>query len=278
MNLLKTEPKSFGTYLGVKPITHFIYIPFTGLGSPDYRGDDWFANRARVFRDYTLVSLANQTCKDFIIWISFRPEDKGSKTVEFIENCIKKTGLNYIFTFDGIAMYDDRGTFHNKDFKSRLERTVEALKPYVESNWVFRTDCGSDDMLVSNAIEEIQREEPRINGATYYLNGYIVNAQTGQVADWLRDSSCSKFTLMFSRDQFLNIDEHYKHIVDLESHEFVPLKYDASRLPDGRYACTVHGYNISTTWNNSYRGDEYFGEDKNNILKLFGLSPEKYEV
>jgi hypothetical protein len=252
-------------------ITHFIYIPFTGLGDPDYRGNDWFSNRARVFKDYTLKSLSNQTNKNFIIWISFRPEDKGSETVKEIQEAIDFTGLKRIFTFDGIAMYDDRGIHHNKDLKSRLERIIETLRPHIKGDWVFRTDCGSDDMLSKEAIAEIQEQEPRENGATYYLNGYIFNAQTGQVADWLRDSSCSKYTLMFAKDEFLDVDKHYDKLMKLESHEFTPIVFDADRLPDGRYACTVHGYNISTGWVNSFRGEEYFGAEKDEIRKRFGL-------
>ena len=256
-------------------LVHFVYIPFTGLGmiNNGFMGQDWFENRARIFKKYTLASLANQTTKNFIIWISFRPEEKDNPVTEQIRQDIEEAGLKYVFTFNGIAMYDDRGTQHNKDLKERLGKMIETLKPLIgDAEWVFKTDCGSDDMLSSVSIEEIQEEEPRISGATYYLNGFIFNDQTGQVAEWKRNTSCSKYTLMFPVDIFLNPIRHYSYIGKLESHEFLPLVFDATRLPDGRYACAVHGYNISTAWSNPFRGEEYFGKEKQLIIKKFGLN------
>lgn len=253
-------------------IVHFIYIPFTGLGAPDFRGQEWFEERQKIFRDFTLKSFANQTCKNFIIWISFRPEERDNLVVKQIAEDIKKTGLRYIFTFDGVAMYDDRGTNHNIDLMERLGKMLKVLEPEIkDAEWIFKTDCGSDDMLAKEAIEEIQREEPRDRGATYYLNGYIFNAQTGQVAEWLRNTSCSKYTVMFPRDTFLDAQKHWHYIRDLESHEFLPLRYDATRLPDNRYACVVHGHNISTNWENNFKGEEFLGKERDNIKILFGL-------
>lgn len=54
-------------------IIHLVYIPFTGVGIfGGFRGQEWFAKRIEIFKQYTLKSLLNQTNKNFDCWISFR--------------------------------------------------------------------------------------------------------------------------------------------------------------------------------------------------------------
>ena len=254
-------------------IKHLVYIPFTGLGLYDgFRGQEWFDSRAKIFEQTALKSLSNQTTKDFTLWVSFRKEEETNPTTKKIEEAIKKSGLKYIFTFDGIMMHDDRGVDHNKDLKERMARSMKTLSSIVDdTDWVYKTEYSSDDMLSEEALEEIRKEKTREKGATYYLNGYIHELETGRLAYWNRDSSCSKYTVMYPPGKFLDADKHLEYVDGLQSHEFLPIIMDATKLPDGRYCCTVHGWNISTGWNNSFRGDEIYGEKKLKILKKFGL-------
>lgn len=257
-------------------INHLVYIPFTGLGryNDGFIGQKWYEYREKIFKKYTLQSLSNQTNRNFTLWISFRPEEKDNPVTKLIEEDIKATGLKYILTFDGIAMWDDRGVWHNTDLEERLQRSVDVIKGQISpSEWIFKTDCGSDDMLTSEAIDEIQKEEPRDNGATYYLKGYVINDVTEKVADWNRKNSCSKYTVMFPWDVFFDAKQHMEYYCKkLKSHEYVPLVYDATRLPDNRYGAVIHEGNLGTIWDCPLKGDEYQGEEKNKILKKFGLT------
>jgi hypothetical protein len=253
-------------------ILHLVYIPVTGLGIKEYGGDEWFKYRLGIFHNYTLRSLANQSIRDFVVWLSFRKEEKNNPVAKAFEEYLLHEGIQTVSTFDGIMMHDDRGTWHNEDLEQRMSRSLEVIKGlFRPTDWVFKTDLGSDDMFSREALAEIQQEKPRERGATYYLNGYILNMQTGQVADWLRDSSCSKYTVMYPYETFFDAKLHLEYIKGLVSHEFVPLVFDATRLPDGRYMCGVHQANISTTWNNNFRGREYLRDEKLKILKNFGL-------
>ena len=257
----------------MKDILHIVYCPFTGLGIKEFGGQQWFDYREKIFKQYTLASLQNQIDKDFILWLSFRPEEKDNPTIKKIAQAIQKTDIKSIFTFDGVMIYDDRGVWHNQDLEERMLRSLEFIKSQVEpANWVFKTDLGSDDMFSTEALAETKQEKPRERGAAYYLNGYILNMNTGQVADWNRETSCSKYTIMYPYDVFFDAKKHLEYVKGLNSHEFVPLVFDATRLPDKRYMCGVHGANISTTWNNPERGKEYSGEEKDKILKQFGIS------
>ena len=256
----------------MKKLIHLVYVPFTGLGSVDFKGNSWFSYRADIFRDYTLKSLTNQTTKDFVLWVSFRPEEKENPITKQIEQDIKNAGLKYILTFDGVMMWDDRGLFHNKDLKERMEKSLSVIKGQLEpAEYIFKTDLGSDDIFSKEALEEIQKQEPKLRGALYYLNGYVLDMVNMRLADWNRPTPCSKYTIMYPCDIFFDAEKHLEYVKGLESHEFIPKVFDAVRLPDKRYMAGVHRANISTTWENQMRGQEYGDIDKREILKNFGI-------
>ncbi len=253
-------------------IQHLVYIPFTGLGINDFRGNAWFEYRTNIFRDYTLKSLKNQTTKDFTLWISFRPEEKENSITKRIEQDIKDAGIDYIFTFDGIMMWDDRGTWHNNDLKERMEKSLTELKGKLgESDWVYKTDLGSDDLFLGEALEEIQKVEPKEKRSTVYFNGYVLDMENNRLAEWNRDTSCSKYTIIYPSETFFSAEKHLDYIKELKSHEYASQVFDAVRLPDGRYMAGVHKGNISTTWENKFRGRQIGDPEKKEILTKFGL-------
>ena len=109
-----------------KKVVHLIYLPVRGVGIKN--GDeDWFWWRREIFRDYTLKSLANQTEKKFCLWLSFRPEDEKNPTTLQIQEDIKKTGISFVCTFDGLMYHDDRNTEQNKTLEERLVSSIAVL-------------------------------------------------------------------------------------------------------------------------------------------------------
>jgi hypothetical protein len=257
----------------IKKFIHLIYIPFTGLGINEYKGDSWFKYRIGLFKRYTLQSLKAQSCQDFTLWISFRKEEKENPLTTELEQAIKESGVKYIFTYDGIMMHDDRGTFHNTDLQERMQTSLNTLQGILEpSEWVFKTDLGSDDLFHFEAIRELQQQPPRERGACYYLGGYIYDMENDRLADWNRETSCSKYTIMYPSETFYDAKKHLEYISGLVSHEYIPQVFKAVRLPDWRYMCGVHKGNISTNWENKMRGNQYGDPYKENILKNFGVN------
>ena len=254
---------------------HFLYVPFSGLGKYDkQRTEEYWHYRVDIFRKFTLKSLLNQGCKDFTLWISFRPQDKESNFVNEIEMYLKDTGLDYVFTFDGVIMWDDRGLENNDTLLERTKKTLEILnKRIVDENYIYITGLGSDDMLSEEAIWEIQREIPQTKKALYYLSGWIFDARTEQLAEWNRDTPCSKYTIMYPREVFQDAKKYWDYEFEcLKSHEYITTCYQAKQLKDGRYCCVVHGANISTDWFHKFRGQEIFDiKEKKLILKRFGI-------
>jgi hypothetical protein len=256
----------------MKKLTHLVYIPWTGLGIQEYKGDAWFKYRIGLFKRFVLPSLVNQTTKDFILWCSFRAEEKNNPLTAELEQAVKESGLKYIFTFDGIMMWDDRGVWHNKDLKERMERSLAELKNQLEpSEWIYKTDLGSDDMFSEEALEEIQKVEPKEKRSTVYFNGYVLDMENIRLAEWNRPTSCSKYTIIYPYETFFNAEKHLEYIKDLKSHEYASEVFDAVRLPDRRYMAGVHRGNISSGWENKFRGRQLNDIEKKEVLKKFGI-------
>lgn len=96
-------------------MTHIVYIPFTGVGI-DHRNDDWLKERVEIFKNYTLKSLANQSNKDFFLWLSFRPQDLSSlpmkpynqDAIAQLLTAIDRAGIECEITFHGLMYHDDK--------------------------------------------------------------------------------------------------------------------------------------------------------------------------
>ena len=256
-------------------VKSIIYIPFTGLGLYNgFRGQNWFENRAEIFKKYTLQSLANQTDKDFLIWISFRPEEKDNEVTKKIEGYVKATDISYIFTFNGLMFWDDKDLERNKTWKERL---TEALKNFsIKEDYVYLTLLGSDDMFSEDIVEYVKKQEYKNGKALYMKNGYVYNSKTKELADWNNPFSVANYTLMYERDEFLDAERHIMKQSNLTTHEMIPQIYLAEEIEGRRYCCVIHGLNISTIWDHPYKRKQYFYEkDKEKILEKFGIVTKK---
>lgn len=286
-------------------MTHFVYIPVTGVGLyGGYRGDAWFKERIEVFKNYTLKSLKAQTNQDFIVWMSFRPQDWNNLQLHHIETALQLAGLKYVFTFEGLMYHDDkfggslahklrnvarviRGCYRNrtwgdlipntlellqdknKTLVARLSRALPSLKPYVNGD-VLLTRIDSDDMFHKDAITGIQHlavDHPKAEAVTMF-NGYIYNTTTDEVAEYNPTTNPPFHTIIFAADVFLNPMGHFNSYRGYQSHEDVPYLFKFVAL--GRSFCVVtHNpqNHISTGFNHPFRGKLVDKE----VLKDFGL-------
>ena len=289
-------------------MVHIIYIPFRGVGiMDDFRDDDWFTERVRLFVQYTLQSLKNQSSKNFVVWLSFRPQDSNNFLTHYLGAALKQAGIPYVQTFDGLMYWDDkftlgawpllmnaarvvrgclrtggwgklipmlRGLFHNKNttLVSRLTKSLETVKKVGECDWVLLTRLDSDDMLHRDAVKEIQQREPKFGAAYCYRNGYALNTQTGDLARYEPKTNPPFHTIAFPADVFFDAERHERYYGPFRSHEDIPKNFFAFYLPDGRYCVGVHseGDHISNTWKHPYRKEIIPVPEAAMILREFG--------
>ena len=256
-------------------IIHFLYCPFTGLGLFNgYRGDKWLKNRINIFKQYTLPSILNQTNKNFVLWISWRPEEVNNPIVdEFGEMLESIRDLTVFFTYGGVMFWDDK--YENDNLLERLQRTLphvaEGMNTLPYSDKVLMTIQPSDDMYIDTAVEQIQDTYFRTPDATHmalgWQQGYIMNYATKEIAyynthgiktDHISTYDLSTippfFTIAFPRDVFTDPDKHYKHIGPYHSHEEIGSVMPYKTIEGRGFCVGTHGANISTTFNHRYKG------------------------
>jgi hypothetical protein len=272
------------------PICHLVMTPFTGLGKPRYRGDEWLKRRIKIFKENTLKSLQNQTNQFFVHWLCFREEEANNPLVQELFKDLCTMEWRCIFTFGGIPFWDDK--YNKTEAKGLLKRLTDTLasptglKELVgDASYVYETILASDDMYHKDVIESIQQQPFAYKRALVHWNGYIRETETGRLGEWKPPVGHLPpfYTIMYPADVFLDPKKHFDYLKGYKSHEDIEKLFDCVRLPDSRYMVNVHGNNISTCWmgykhdalektQHDFIGDEIINEkEKSDIIKNFGI-------
>lgn len=270
---------------------HFVYIPFTGVGLIGYKGDDWLKERITIFKKYTLKSLLNQIDKDFILWLSFRPEEGGNPHIDNLENYLTHRNIKYVITYHGLMYHDDKFTTgiknrvlniarvirrclrdgqwkelvpsikdlfidKNSTLEDRLRRSLKELPKMDKVGWVYLTRIDSDDMFNKKTIGRIKQTVPHKKLAIICKKGLLLNSTTGELAEWNPDTNPPFHTIVFPSYVFYNPKRHLEYYGQFTSHEDIPKVFETKELPDYSYCVTVHSpkNHISTIWNHPFRG------------------------
>jgi hypothetical protein len=259
-------------------LQHVIYIPFRGVGIKN--GDDeWFKDRIEVFKQYTLKSLLNQTNKNFVLWLSFRPEDRGGELVSELLETFKDCGFYVICTYEGLMYWDDKNLEANKTLTERVGRALqnELFAEVFGDDNVLMTRLDSDDMLHKDAVGEIQDRvlwddiyedwsyKPQ---SLVFLRGLVYNTDTQELAEWRPRTNPPFHTIIFPKDTFFDAKKHVEFYGDWQSHEDTILVWPFTKLSDYKYCVTVRPQgHISTNWDHHFRGKPMDKE----LLKDFGI-------
>lgn len=260
--------------------------PFTGktpygLNQSGFRGDEWYAHRAEMFERFTLENLKKQTDQDFIWWGQFRKEEKDNPITKRIRASLEKSNIKYVMTFDGPIMMEDRALWHNIDLLERSVRSLEALQSMITDEWVYEVNLDSDDMVSKDFVALLKSKEPKERKAWYLQNGYMY-CLDDRMGTWCNPHSMSIYTICYPAKTFLDPLERWKYqsttnsheqfptFRGLNSHEQIPLIFDAEKLDDGLFCCVNHGGNISTIWEHPFRKEEIYNDsEKTKILSKF---------
>lgn len=272
---------------GMQIIANIVAIPFTSVGlHGGMRGQKWLKERIEIFKNYTLKSLLNQEAKGFLTWFWFRPEERNNPLVKELDEYLTNINFAHIFTFHGLMYHDDKFTnfnlktiirnmammgwdclrykqwkspieilrhsFSNKNktLLSRLDKALYELRQRLPKgiDWIYLTRIDSDDMFHKDVMKLIQGQLPQENRALIFEKGFILNKQTGQVADWTPTTCPPFWTIIFPFYMFFNPVYHLNYYKNYRSHESIPQIFDIVKLPDDNYLYLTHGKNISTYW------------------------------
>ena len=284
-------------------------IPFTGVGIySGFRGQEWLKYRIEIFKEFTLKSLLNQTTKDWILWLSFRQEEKKNPLVKDFWHFLVDQNIKFVITCNGLIYHDDKyskGTLNkilnfgriirscwreknfsnlksatreilydkNKALPQRLASSLAYFKGWVNDyKWIYLTRLDSDDMFHKDALKEIQ-SQPAWDKVAYLLKkGYVYNKNTQELAEWNPDNNPPFYTIVFPKETFLDPQKHLKYMEGFQSHEDIPKIFDSKWLRNGLYCVLVHSQQISTIFNHPFRGEVIRQANmKAEILRDFGI-------
>ena len=255
---------------------HFLQIPFTGLGKNNgFRGNAWLKARIELFKRFTLAALLNQTKKEFVLWLCFRPEEEKNPLVIDLKKTLNRIrGLTTLFTFHGILLSDDKypEAIARQRLLTSLRYTLPELVGWVgDEEWVAVTCQPSDDLFASWAVEEIQRQKPEKHCAVGWMGGFLLNMATKEVAEYNPSTLPPFTTIFYPRETFLNAEKHMAYIGPFKSHEHVSDHLRFKELKGRGFMVGTHGANISTSWQIPYKGREILGNEREKILLDFGI-------
>lgn len=269
-----------------------MYVPFTGLGLYNgFRGDNWLRNRIQIFKQFVLPSLKSQTSQNFILWISWRREERNNPIVqEFIDELHNQFFFyrhpgKLVNTFSGVCFYDDK--YPDDVARDRLATSIHGALPELigvinECDYVLMTIQPSDDLYCKDAVGGIQKifeNNPDIQGIGF-PNGYICNYNTKEISEYNPQTNPPFYTIKFPKHDFIDPLRHcnftalkkdvgrYKKGTPCPSHEYVPdcVQYAVINNVRG-FLVGTHGVNISTTFTNPYKGRTV----DQAVMKEFGI-------
>lgn len=272
------EPKITDNIFGItmpkeKPkLTHFLYVPFTGLGLyGGHRGKRWLKNRIKIFKQFVVPSLEAQTNQNFILWVSWRHEDRGDTDIESLEKYLKERFDRVVFTYAGVCFWDDK--YPDEVARERLLHAIQwsagdLMNIAGETDTVLMTIQPSDDCYHKSMVNEIQTNLMNHDLDVFgYRQGYVMDYVNHRIAEWNPKTTPPFYTIKFTHRQFFNPITHLEHTGPYKSHEYVKNYLKAHYSSFRGFLVGTHGENISTIFNHPYAGGDISPE----ILKEFGL-------
>ncbi len=249
-----------------------VYTPFTGLGLyGGFRGNRWLRNRITIFKNFVIPSLLNQTDRDFVHWISWRPEEKNNQYVkELAEYLNKIPNYRFVFTYEGICFWDDK--YEDSIARDRLFNSLRLSLPML---FDYVPDCEevimllqpSDDLYESRAIASIKQVlTSKEIQAVSYAKGYLCNYNTKEVLEYNPNTNPPFFAIRFPRDIFFDAGKHANYTGPYKSHEYIGEKLKVGYFQDRGFLVGTHGENVSTHFNHPFGGAKVDG-----ILDQFGI-------
>lgn len=266
-------------------VKHYMYVPFTGLGLyGGSRGNRWLKNRIEIFKHFVVPSLLEQTNQNFSVWVSWRKEDKHNTEINSLYWYLNEVFENrVVFTYSGVCFWDDK--YPDDQARTRLVTSLhhtlsELINDIGDVTDVLMTIQPSDDCYHSGMAQEVQTlfKETDFEGIGY-KQGYIMNYQTGDVAEYNCQTNPPFYTIKFPKDIFIDPFKHaqhtalkvdsgkYKKGTPLPSHEYIGQCMKYLQIERRGFLVGTHGENISTHFNNPYAGDAV---DKQTLAQ-FGL-------
>jgi len=263
--------------------------PFTGLGLYNgFRGNRWLRNRITVFKQFVIPSLLNQTDRDFLHWIQWRPEERSNPQVIALGKYLETIpNYRFMFTFGGAVMYDDK--YPHKEAHNRLANSLsDSLAPLLDLApeetiiWMMQPSDDCYDREVVASVKAAFSNNPEY-GAVSFEKGFLANYTTKEVVEYDPATNPPFAAIKFTRKVFFDPAAHLQHIglkedagpylkgTPLPSHEYLPKCLNTMFFEGRGFLVGTHLDNISTTFDHPYGKRKIEGDARDIVLDRFGI-------
>ena len=232
----------------------------------------WWADRAVIFRDWTMRSLQAQTDQDFEVVVSFRDQD-------------------YTVNNPAVRVCDK----HEREHMLYLLRPYQPWQYHIAPNqadffcdtyggsdeWLAILTMDSDDCYERSVVERIRQIEPREGLCCWFGYGYLYGIADGKMALFGSAVGPPPFFCKFYPPSALASPEAFNAYrqewgFNCYHHETSRRKVN-QQLPDNHILQTIHGANATTTWDDPHTTKhikEWVTDDaeKQAILAKFGVA------
>lgn len=220
-------------------IFHFVKVRF------DIRREDinkeWLDTRREFFLQHTLVSLLNQTNKDWVLWIQC--QNGMQEWARELEHKLDSIIGKYVITYSDGPVNPNKLDPYGEGDKLRL------------SDYVYVTRIDSDDLYAPDALMLARYCLPTDNGKTVqssmFRRGYLYDINTKQLGVY-NGPSTPFHTLMIPSILFLDIDKYKQYVWSLAGdHSKINRAFQTRELPDWKFTVLIHGHNFISDFNYS---------------------------
>ncbi len=222
----------------------------------------WWADRAVIFRDWTLKSLAAQTDQDFEVVVSFRSLDYRPG------NDVLTACLNY----------------HAATIDQARARLITFGRPYQPwqyhiapnqadffcdtfggtDEWLAILTMDSDDCYERTVVERIRAVKPRAGLCCWFAKGFLYGITDGRMARFGSVKGPPPFFCKFYSPESLSSPARFNAYrtswgLNCYHHETSRRKVNEP-MPDWLFLQTIHGANATTAWTDPHTTKHITGD------------------
>jgi hypothetical protein len=237
----------------------------TQVGGPEWKkgpgNPEWWEHRVKVFERFTVPSLLNQSCKDFLVWVGIAQESK-----EFsgpLEDLLRKLGPPFE-PFFHVA----RETLG----KAQCPPDSMVWKALEMADCVGTVWLDSDDMYHREALEILCNMKVEEGLTAGFRMGYGWNVNTGEVQEYNPRLCPPPFFIRWYTHEARRSVKEYETKWGYHQHHFRLTKAPKfKKLPDGKFCVVYHGFQLVGTWD-LMLPLKMTGPVEPGILKDFGVT------
>jgi len=205
------------------------------MGSPD-----WWTKRGRLLEDYLLPNFRAQTCHDFDVLFTLRPEER--ELAEPVVEPARRYGAEI-----AVAEYEPF------PYPMAPQYYPFICDRWAGADWLVVLHCAGDDLYATDTVERMRWQEPPTSGLIlWWAQGYIFDISSTRLARIGSERGPQAFYAgIYSGEALADpeaFDAYRKRWRFNRFHHEMSRAPRSRRQPDGGFCQLLHSANVGSGW------------------------------